>query len=187
MKQKDKYMFMALPTLFCVFLFIGVYMIPDFGIFVANIGWSLGFEPFTFLILIAGFCFSISLISGLLFKLNKKVPFEEKITKRKKVGDEWGYVYILSNPAMPNMLKIGYTAIHPSKRIKQLDTTGVPEKFSLEFALRSDFARRIEAQAHRLLDDKKVRKNREFVKMSVSEAKDVINRAHNEVKLAMKK
>ena len=38
-----------------------------------------------------------------------------------------GYVYILSNPGMPGLLKIGMTRFDPTRRVQELSSaTGVP-------------------------------------------------------------
>ena len=46
-------------------------------------------------------------------------------------------VYVLTNPAMPGLVKIGYTTQEDAGgRLAQLYTTGVPVPFTLEFACR---------------------------------------------------
>ena len=45
------------------------------------------------------------------------------------------YVYILSNPSLPSLHKIGYTANSIEERMEQLYSTGVPTKFELEFCI----------------------------------------------------
>lgn len=43
-----------------------------------------------------------------------------------------GYIYILTNQSMPNIVKVGKTKNNPEIRLKQLSSaTGVPEKFEL--------------------------------------------------------
>jgi hypothetical protein len=37
-----------------------------------------------------------------------------------------GYLYILSNNAMPNLFKIGFTTRTITERIRELSSTGVP-------------------------------------------------------------
>lgn len=75
---------------------------------------------------------------------------------------EIGYVYVLSNPAMPGLYKIGYTAGSPYKRLRELDSTGVPSRFKLLFVARTAYAKKIEHQTHRLLSDYRTRGRREF-------------------------
>jgi hypothetical protein len=44
-----------------------------------------------------------------------------------------GYVYVLSNPAMPGLVKIGFTEGQPSERAMELSRpTGVPAPFEVE-------------------------------------------------------
>jgi hypothetical protein len=46
-------------------------------------------------------------------------------------------VYILTNEAMPGLIKIGCTNVELASRIKQLYTTGVPLPFELFMRARS--------------------------------------------------
>ena len=50
-----------------------------------------------------------------------------------------GWVYCLSNPSMPGLLKIGMTLQTPEKRAKGLFSTGVAEAFVIEFAKKVKF------------------------------------------------
>jgi hypothetical protein len=43
-----------------------------------------------------------------------------------------GFIYILSNPAMPSAYKVGLTTNTIKQRIQELTTTGVPQPFQLE-------------------------------------------------------
>jgi len=114
------------------------------------------------------------------------IPFYARIRARRRTGPEWGYVYVLSNKAMPGLLKIGFTDRHPKVRAKELRTTGVPEPFEVEFAVRDDFARRIEAQAHRLMEEERIRMDREFARMEIPAAVSLVKRAQAQVRGAMK-
>ena len=63
-------------------------------------------------------------------------------------GDEW--VYVLSNPSIPNMVKIGYTANDPFIRAHQISRgTGVPEGFEVEWAYKCYKGERIEKETHK--------------------------------------
>jgi T5orf172 domain len=44
-----------------------------------------------------------------------------------------GYLYILSNSAMPNLFKIGFTTRTIKERIQELPSTGVPGVFEVDF------------------------------------------------------
>lgn len=45
-----------------------------------------------------------------------------------------GTVYVLTNPAMPGLVKIGKTARDDNTRIAELYITGVPVPFNIDFA-----------------------------------------------------
>ena len=51
--------------------------------------------------------------------------------------DNMGVVYVLTNPAMPGLVKIGKTTQNDvTTRISQLYTTGVPLPFDCEYAVK---------------------------------------------------
>lgn len=73
-----------------------------------------------------------------------------------------GFVYVLSNPCMPGMVKIGWTERHPVDRARELQTTGVPCAFDLVFAIWTSRPTSIESEVHDRLCDFRVASNREF-------------------------
>lgn len=83
-----------------------------------------------------------------------------------------GYLYVLSNQAMPGLVKIGRTNRQPEARALELRTTGVPHPFKLEFSVRVADAALAEAQVHRLLSERGARTagDREFFHLTVDEA-----------------
>lgn len=76
-----------------------------------------------------------------------------------------GYLYILSNRAMPNLLKIGYTTRTVEERIRELSTTGVPGLFSAEFYCEVDNAPGLEKAIHSRLSSH--RYDKEFFRCNV--------------------
>ncbi len=51
---------------------------------------------------------------------------------------EYGIVYLLTNPVMPGLVKIGMTTQEDiDKRMKVLYTTGVPVPFECQYATQS--------------------------------------------------
>src|SRR5260370_476878 len=62
-----------------------------------------------------------------------------------------GYLYVLSNRAMPGLLKIGYTTRTLDERIRELSSTGVPTKFELEFYCIVDNVHLFESAIHHKL------------------------------------
>lgn len=94
---------------------------------------------------------------------------------REGEGDSW--VYVLSNPSIPNQLKIGSTQKDPDTRSKQLSRgTGVPTPFNVEFAFKCFNAESCEKEVHKVLKDCRVSKDREFFIISLNEAEDVIRK-----------
>lgn len=74
-----------------------------------------------------------------------------------------GWVYILSNPSIPDKVKVGWTQGRPELRARELQSTGVPTAFKVETALLfSNQADQIERKAHELLSDMRVSSAREF-------------------------
>lgn len=81
-----------------------------------------------------------------------------------------GFVYVLSNPSMPGLLKIGSTEKLPTERANQLYSTGVPEPFVVEFAIWCKDHRQVEAEVHEELEGFRASSNREFFRVAEDEA-----------------
>lgn len=81
-----------------------------------------------------------------------------------------GYIYCMSNPSMPGLIKIG--EIHsegrtPVDRAKELFTTGVPTPFKIEFAKRVVNPQGKEETLHNILEQNYERcYRREFFRIS---------------------
>ena len=89
--------------------------------------------------------------------------------------DGMGFIYILSNPAFPNLYKVGLTSQNIKDRIKDLNSTGVPDKFKIEhlFEVPKRYLVDIESSSHRKLKKKKLHHNKEFFK-DLSECKSIV-------------
>ena len=88
-------------------------------------------------------------------------------------ADQW--VYILSNPALPNMLKIGYTKNDPETRAKQISaSTGVALPYKVEWAFQCFNGEQLEQEVHRELESYRVNQNREFFDIPLVEAQEAI-------------
>lgn len=77
-----------------------------------------------------------------------------------------GYVYVLSNPSMPDLLKIGKTTRDPSQRANELYQTGVPTPFVVEREFFTPDCNVLEALAHKRFDKVRVSQSREFFNAS---------------------
>lgn len=87
------------------------------------------------------------------------------------------YVYVLTNETMPGLCKIGFTKNIPDKRAKQINAaTGVAQDFLVEYAYPCYNGHDLEQEVHGYLDSYRVNKNREFFRVTVDEAKAVIER-----------
>ena len=83
-----------------------------------------------------------------------------------------GFVYVLSNPCMPDLFKIGYTANDPADRAKALSRdTGVPMPFKVEHIILTDDCEATEQSAHLHFGKGRVNRNREFFKAPLLEIK----------------
>jgi T5orf172 domain len=84
-------------------------------------------------------------------------------------------IYVLTNAAMPGLIKIGITKSGDvSDRVKQLDTTSMPLPFECFYAAEVVDADRVEKAIHEAFGDHRVRKNREFFKLSPDKPKAII-------------
>ena len=82
-----------------------------------------------------------------------------------------GFVYVMSNPAMPNLLKIGKSDRDPKMyRKHELETTGVPDSFKVEYYAFVDDHNSVEEDVHSDLSKYRNKPNREFFKCSVMDA-----------------
>tara|TARA_R110001592_G_scaffold238561_1_gene498323 strand:- start:1673 stop:2146 length:474 start_codon:yes stop_codon:yes gene_type:complete len=90
-------------------------------------------------------------------------------------ADQW--VYILSNPALPNMLKIGYTKNEPEVRAKQISaSTGVALPYKVEWAFQCFNGEQLEQEVHAELASYRVNQNREFFDIPLAEAQEAIEK-----------
>jgi hypothetical protein len=83
-------------------------------------------------------------------------------------------VYILTNQAMPGLVKIGITDGDVAERIKQLDGTAVPLPFECFYAAEVTNADAAERAIHKAFDDHRVRPSREFFRLSPDKPKVIL-------------
>lgn len=85
-----------------------------------------------------------------------------------------GYVYILTNSAMPGLVKIGRTSRDVDLRASELWQTGVPQKFEVFWTFKTPDCVQLEAYAHADLSKYRVSKLREFFRIDPIKAQDRI-------------
>ena len=79
-----------------------------------------------------------------------------------------GIVYVLTNPEMPNCIKIGTTQKWP-QRMKELDGTSVPVPFECMYAARVHDPKAWEKTLHYVFEDARINPKREFFSKDVAE------------------
>lgn len=87
-----------------------------------------------------------------------------------------GFIYIMTNPALHNMVKIGY-ATDVEQRRKQLSTTALPYEYEV-YATYETSGNLEDKKLHKLIDnlnpDLRVSKNREFFVMTPEDAFELL-------------
>ena len=83
-----------------------------------------------------------------------------------------GYVYVLTNPSMPGIVKIGRSIHGGQGRADALykNDTGVPTPFVLEFEMMFDDCVEAEKTIHRCYSEKRINPGREFFSVAVDQA-----------------
>ena len=95
---------------------------------------------------------------------------------------EYGIVYLLTNPVMPGLVKIGMTTQEDiDKRMKELYTTGVPVPFECQFAckVKKGDCAKIEKALHTAFAPQRINANREFFRIQVEQAKAILELFHH--------
>ena len=127
-------------------------------------------------------------------ELKKNIRKIELILRRRKKQNEkqenYGYVYVLSNQAYPNIYKIGSTYSLPEERAEELTGTGNLYPFKVEKTMMIKDAEYYEKKIHSLLDDKRISKNREFFEIDLDEIEKFFNKVsvdinNNEARLKL--
>jgi hypothetical protein len=93
-------------------------------------------------------------------------------------------VYVLTNEAMPGLVKIGCTTDDLTGRIRALFGTGVPLPFELFYACEVTDCRFVERQMHDAFGDHRISKSREFFRIAPERVKAALTiGALREIKL----
>ena len=81
-----------------------------------------------------------------------------------------GIVYVLTNPAMPKMVKIGKTGRGVETRLNDLYTTGVPLPFECSYAAKVEDMDKVEKAFHNAFGPYRVNPRREFFAIEPEQA-----------------
>ena len=92
-----------------------------------------------------------------------------------------GYLYIISSPSLPDMVKIGVTRrLNPSIRVKELSSSSLPFPFELNAYCFNNDAFELESNMHNYFDTYRVSPNREFFYVPIEQAIDVLKNNFNQ-------
>jgi len=89
------------------------------------------------------------------------------------MSPDFGFLYALTNPAMPGHIKIGMTTRRPEDRMAELSSaTGVPARFELAYSRAFENAKLAESIVHGRLEERGLRASqaREFFQITVDAA-----------------
>src|SRR5437588_4294528 len=90
-------------------------------------------------------------------------------------------VYVLTNEAMPGLVKIGLTKQEDANaRIGDLYTTGVPVPFNIEYACKVQNSKEVEAALHTAFAPHRINPKREFFKIDPEQAVSILRLLHTE-------
>jgi hypothetical protein len=89
---------------------------------------------------------------------------------------DFSIVYVLVNPAMPGLVKIGRTSQEDvGTRLAQLYTTGVPVPFELKYACRVPNPEEVESALHLAFGPQRINPRREFFRIEPEQAIAFLN------------
>ena len=99
---------------------------------------------------------------------------EETVTESTSIDK--GIVYVLTNSAMPDMVKIGSTRrADIGDRLRELYSTGVPVPFDCVLARQVENHAAVEAALHKAFGPSRVNPSREFFTVSLSQVEAILN------------
>jgi hypothetical protein len=90
-----------------------------------------------------------------------------------------GWVYVITNKAMPGLVKVGYSTKDPMLRAKELDGTGVPHAFEVIYDALVSNPREVEQKAHKLLSES--REAKEWFHCSIEAALQAIRSSAGQI------
>lgn len=105
-----------------------------------------------------------------------------KLMEQKIFGSGQGFIYVLTNPTMPGIVKIGITNRSVENRASELtSSTGVAMPFEVAFQLRVSDMVLAEEMVFTRISQKRLSSKREFFSLSLDEAQAVIEQVATEI------
>lgn len=107
-----------------------------------------------------------------------KLEEKKKDVLNRQINKRAGWVYIIENPSLNNMLKIGVTRrLNAMDRINELGSASVPFKFGVHSIIFSEDAFKLEHDLHMAFDNyrvNKVNKQKEFFAVTLDMVKEEV-------------
>lgn len=107
-----------------------------------------------------------------------KLEEKKKDVLNRQINKKAGWVYIIENPSLNNMLKIGVTRrLNAMDRINELGSASVPFKFGVHSIIFSEDAFKLEHDLHMAFDNyrvNKVNKQKEFFAVTLDMVKEEV-------------
>ncbi len=108
--------------------------------------------------------------------MNTDVSTSPEATLADSVPTDQGIVYVLTNSAMPDMVKIGSTRrADIGDRLRELYSTDVPVPFDCVLARQIENHAAVEAALHTAFSPSRVNPSREFFAVSVRQVEAILN------------
>ena len=93
----------------------------------------------------------------------------------KNIKDYEGFIYILNNPSLEGMVKIGATTKDPNDKCRELSSNpSIPTPFNIVYYLSSMNPFKVIGIVHTILDEYRVNKSRDFFKVDVAQTVNLI-------------
>ncbi len=91
------------------------------------------------------------------------------------------YVYVLTNAAMPGLVKVGRSS-NVAQRVRNLSShSGIPVPFDIELAIEVTDAKRVEAALHGVLQGSRLNPKREFFEIDAEDLRTVLTECGEDV------
>ena len=105
----------------------------------------------------------------------KYIENYESTKKGSNRDRDGGWIYVLSTREQPNILKIGRTDRPVSQRVKEINgATGVLTPFGARYVIRVSDSVEAERKVHQVLDEYRIRQDREFFELKPHIAEQII-------------
>lgn len=101
--------------------------------------------------------------------------------KYRREHNSAGWLYVISSPSLPGMVKIGCTKrLNPTIRVRELSSSSLPYSFKTHCFVFNDDCFALETQMHHYFDAQRVAPDREFFYITPQQAIDALKNKFNQ-------